>query len=436
MSLKFFLPNFEDLVDPEYDFTSDRPSPNRGDRYAHDRYAHEFFHEQIFDGVLMSKTVVTPSIEKRISKEGGVHAFMRLDRRYPVMGDCGAFTYRKRAEPPYTTDEILDYYESLKFNYGVSIDHLIFSGFPAEEQERRWLLTLRNAEDFLRQHKEKGCSFVPVGIAQGPTPKRYAAAIRRLVEMGYAHLALGGLAHSDDRKIHQVLEAVSPELLSGAELHLFGVARPSLIPDFLRYGVTSVDSASPIRRAFMGDGGDNYWTADDGRYAAIRVAEATSQRKKRGVDSPTDIVNGSQPVDSIETLIKLEQAALRHLRAFDQGKTSLEETLDVVLNYDRLFGKDRDHERWYRRVLEDRPWQRCDCPVCKEVGIEVIIFRGNNRNRRRGFHNARIFYQQFRRKISETQRGQMTTSDAQPCQLALALQELGLAPKLTTCEAQ
>jgi hypothetical protein len=424
LSLKFYLPNFEDLVDPEYDFINDRPSPKRGDRYAHDRYAHEFFgDESIFDGVLMSKTVVTPSIEKRIRKEGGVHAFMRLDRKYPVMGDCGAFTYREQAEPPYATDEILDYYQSLGFDYGVSIDHLIFSGFPLEEQERRWQLTLRNAEDFLRRHGEKGCSFVPVGIAQGPTPERYAAAIRRLVELGYSHLALGGLARSYDKDIRQVLEAVSPELPTGTELHLFGVARLSLIPDFLRYGVTSADSASPIRRAFMGDGGDNYWTADDERYAAIRVAEATSQRKKRGVDSPTDIVNGSQPVDSIEALVELEQAALWNLRAFDRCESSLEKTLDAVLGYDRLFGEDRNHERLYRRVLEDRPWQKCDCPICKEVGVEVIIFRSNNRNRRRGFHNARVFYQQFRTKVSEIQLGQLIANDPPPRQLALALQE-------------
>lgn len=404
MTVKFYLPNFEDLIDPAYDFVNDRPSMERVDRYAHDRYAHEFFQEPIFDGVLMSKTVVTPSIEKRIREAGGVHKFMRLDRKYPVMGDCGAFTYRQQLEPPYTTDEILDYYQALGVDYGVSIDHLVFSGFPQDERERRWQLTLRNAEAFLRRHREKGCSFVPVGIAQGPTPERYAAAIRRLTEMGYLHLALGGLARSNDKEIRAVLEEISPELKSGIELHLFGVARLSLLPDFLHFGVTSADSASPIRRAFMGDSGDNYWTADDKRYAAIRVAEATSQRKKRGVDSPIDIVNGNHPVDSIETLVGLERVALRHLRAFDQGETNLEDTLDAVLRYDRLFGEDRNHERWYRRVLADRPWQKCDCPICRDVGVEVIIFRGNNRNRRRGFHNARVFYRQFHAKQDELRR--------------------------------
>jgi len=50
----------------------------------------------------------------------------------------------------------------------------------------------------------------------------------------------------------------------------------------------------------------------------------------------------------------------------------------------------------YRRTLKDRPWTRCDCGVCRGVGVEVVIFRGNNRNRRRGFHNVRDFYRNLK----------------------------------------
>ena len=404
--MRFYLPNFEDLVDPEYDFVYDQPASDRRDRFDHDWYAHQFFGDPIFDGVLMSKTVISSALEERIRETGGVHAFMRLDRRFPVMGDCGAFTYRDENEPPYTTDEILDYYESLGFTYGVSIDHLIFTVFSAEEQVRRWNLTLRNAEAFLERHRVKGCTFAPIGIAQGPSPERYAQAVRRLVEMGYTHLALGGMARGSDKGIRRVLQAVSLELPPNVELHLFGVARLSLIPDFLRYGVTSVDSASPMRRAFMGTSEDNYWTRNGKRYSAIRIPEAKTQRRKRGVDHPDDIVNGEQPVESIEHLVEMEQLALTQLRAYDRGEADLKETLQAVLAYDRLFGEDRDHEAWYRRVLEDRPWQECDCSICQEVSIEVIIFRKNNRNRRRGFHNAKVFYQQFREKVEEAATGE------------------------------
>jgi hypothetical protein len=38
--------------------------------------------------------------------------------------------------------------------------------------------------------------------------------------------------------------------------------------------------------------------------------------------------------------------------------------------------------------------------VCRTWGVEVIIFRGNNRNRRRGFHNTFIFYNLFQRILA------------------------------------
>ncbi|OYR38008.1 queuine tRNA-ribosyltransferase tRNA-guanine transglycosylase [Halorubrum sp. Ib24] len=53
----------------------------------------------------------------------------------------------------------------------------------------------------------------------------------------------------------------------------------------------------------------------------------------------------------------------------------------------------------YRKTLRSQPWDRCDCPICENLGIEVAVFRGNNRNRRRGFHNTYRFYQQFKRDL-------------------------------------
>jgi hypothetical protein len=46
----------------------------------------------------------------------------------------------------------------------------------------------------------------------------------------------------------------------------------------------------------------------------------------------------------------------------------------------------------YQRTLEAMPWKHCPCTLCREQGVEVILFRGNNRNRRRGFHNTFVFY--------------------------------------------
>lgn len=32
-------------------------------------------------------------------------------------------------------------------------------------------------------------------------------------------------------------------------------------------------------------------------------------------------------------------------------------------------------EKRYTRTLKDRPWEKCNCPICKEIGIDVIISR-------------------------------------------------------------
>jgi hypothetical protein len=66
-----------------------------------------------------------------------------------------------------------------------------------------------------------------------------------------------------------------------------------------------------------------------------------------------------------------------------------------------LFGELAEHRRRanrealaarYRRTLEDRPWERCRCAICRAVGIEVVLFRASNRNKRRGIHNLAVFH--------------------------------------------
>lgn len=56
----------------------------------------------------------------------------------------------------------------------------------------------------------------------------------------------------------------------------------------------------------------------------------------------------------------------------------------------------------YSRTLRDRPWERCKCPICEQMGIDVAIFRRNNRNRRRGFHNIHRFYREFTSEFPKT----------------------------------
>ena len=50
--------------------------------------------------------------------------FFRLDEpdepRIETLGDCGAFSYVREEIPPYTVDEVIDFYDECGFDYGIS----------------------------------------------------------------------------------------------------------------------------------------------------------------------------------------------------------------------------------------------------------------------------------------------------------------------------
>jgi hypothetical protein len=108
--------------------------------------------------------------------------------------------------------------------------------------------------------------------------------------------------------------------------------------------------------------------------------------------SPASVVTAAS-INGPALLTAMEQAALKAVRGFGERRVALKDALEALLDYDQFVTKERvSMEPAYRRTLEDRPWEQCDCSICKTYGIEVVIFRGNNRNRRRGFHNTWVFY--------------------------------------------
>src|SRR5262245_18391741 len=136
--MRFFFPDSQDLVDPSFDFTTERRSSTRL-RHRDDVYAHEVFSTPAYDGLLVSKGIVdgfgpgsgryTLAQRHRLLRVGA-QEFFRLDRMpspLPVIGDCGAFTYVREKMPPYTVDEVMNFYGECRFDYGISVDHVILS---------------------------------------------------------------------------------------------------------------------------------------------------------------------------------------------------------------------------------------------------------------------------------------------------------------------
>jgi hypothetical protein len=399
--MKFYFPDSQDLVSPTYDFTHDEYSPLRV-RQRDDLYAHEVLSAAPYDGILVSKAIVDGSVTGAGKYSGpqrerlyrlGVRRFFRLPHVVTTLGDCGAFNYVDEDEPPYSVNEVLDFYEHCGFDAGVSVDHVLLGydrtateSFADPDWVRRRAISLRYAEAFLAAIQRRGSRVEPLGSAQGWSPASYADSVRELQDMGYRRIALGGMVPLKTRNILECLESIDEIRQSDVSLHLFGITRIDSIARFEQHGVGSFDSTSPFRQAFM-DERNNYHTTGES-YMAIRVPQVDGNPMLK-----RNILGG---VVSQRDAIAAERECLKRLRRYDQNSVDLDDVLDVLDDYQRIAAMKKNHLDHYRRTLSARAWQQCPCPICRECGIDVAIFRGTERNKRRGFHNLSVLAAKMR----------------------------------------
>lgn len=425
--MKFIFADSMDYVDPHFDFLRDRTAEGR-QPYWDDQYAHEVLGYAPYDGMLVSRAIVgdhrfpgkyTEAQSMRFRRIGA-RKFLRLDApehaQMMLMGDCGAFSYSSRDEPPYTPADTVEFYADGGFTHGCSIDHIIFE-FDAtakglnggsEQARERFDITLELADSFYKASRVLGDGFTPIGVVQGWSPASMEEATRRLLAIGYRYLAIGGLVPLKTETIHQAVAAVDEVIRyqAGARLHLLGFAKADEIDQFSRYHVESFDTTSPLIRAFK-DARRNYYLRDGhGRmqyFTAIRIPQAFENNTLK---SQVKMGRLRQ-----ETLAKMEAVALDAVRSFSRREIPVDTVLDAVIAYSRplhwsakttedaLDKRMETLRRDYLRTLEARPWERCDCAVCASAAVEVIIFRGSNRNKRRGIHNVVVFRQHLQDQL-------------------------------------
>lgn len=416
--MKFFFPDSQDLVDPSFDFEAETRAEFRV-RQRDDLYAHEVFTEAPFDGLLVSMGIVESIVgagvgrytmaQRNRLRRVGAREFFRLpatsdrDSAIELMGDCGAFSYVREQEPPFSTEQVVDFYVDCGFDFGISVDHVIL-GFKAEydarlpamdsvppDWKRRQEITLERAREFLQLCARRNARFEPIGVAHGWSPMSYASAFQELQREGFQIIALGGLVPLKTREILAVLEAVSGVRQQSTNIHLLGISRVEHVPDFAHFGVTSFDSTSPLRQAFK-DERDNYYTMDR-TYSAIRIPQVDANPKLM-----RRIRAGE--VDQAEAR-RLERTCLDAMAAFDAGTAEIHDVLAPLKEYETIYDGRRSRIDRYREVLAAAPWKECGCDICRKLGHHVILFRGAERNRRRGFHNVYVFHQRLMNTIEE-----------------------------------
>ena len=399
----YFLPDWDDFIDADYDYKRDSFSNQKRSERNEEHIITLMRPKRLCDGVLVSlaQHLGSKGLLRRMDLSDfnslsprSVREYFTLDPDQWAFGDCGAFSYVSEPVPTVSVEQAVALYELYDFDLGASVDHIPMEQVSTSdgkqtlteyERRKRIRLTRDNADRFIRLHKRRHATFIPVGVIQGLSPKSYANQVGLYLDMGYRHVALGGLVPRPDIEILGIVKAVYSELKRHSckpWVHLLGIFRPSLQTLFKEVGIASFDSATYFRKAWLRS--DQNYLGTDGRwYAAIRVPPLRDPRTRLRLQKE------GRPENE---LAKLEGDALRKLRLYSNRKLALEKALSAVLEYDRHLSRAEMIEdnlvAGYRRTLEARPWEKCRCPMCRKLGIEIMIFRGKNRNKSRGAHNT------------------------------------------------
>ena len=341
--MKYIYADSMDHVDPGYDFHEDRNAPRRNP-YWDDAFPHEIMGYAPYDGVLVSRGIVgdhrvpgkyTEAQAMRFRRVGA-REFLRLNKpkfaKLSIFGDCGAFTYHKEAVPPYTPEDMAEFYHEGGFTHGCSVDHIIFDydetvrgmdgGSP--EARRRYDITLGNAEAFLALSRRLSGKFTPLGVIQGWSPGSMAEAARRLWKMGYRYLAVGGMVPLRTSQIKVALTAIRDAVPPRAQLHVLGFAKADDIGTFASLRITSFDTTSPLLRAFKDKKSNYYLPGKNGclqYYTAIRIPQALENNKLMRLVK--------QGAVRQEKLVDLERRALEDLRAYDREQVTVKRALEL-----------------------------------------------------------------------------------------------------------
>ena len=404
--MTYFLPDWDDLLDGQFDFETDQFSAENRKARKDEHCCALMKPKRICDGVLVSlaQHVISKGPLRRISDTDvdslaprRLRDLFGLEDNQFLFGDCGAFSYVNEDKPAISVEQAIALYDLHGFDFGASVDYIPMPRIERDgkkieldirERKSRIEVTKENARLFIEQAKTRHVGFTPVGTVQALDPAGYAKMVHYYHELGYRYMAIGGLIPLPDAIVQQVVESIMKEvsnLQPRPWIHLFGIFRPNLQARFRELKVDSFDSATYFRKAWLRS--DQNYLAPNGKwYAALRVPMTSDARTRKRLE---------QSGVDLESLKAEETKAMNLLCRYDKDEVSLQEVLDAVIEYDERLTRTSDAGSLrdkYERTLRERPWRGCDCPFCMQAGIHILIFRGSNRNKRRGAHNTLMLY--------------------------------------------
>ena len=241
----------------------------------------------------------------------------------PMIYDCGAWSYKDKEIPPVDAYSVADLYleYALPGTMCIAPDHMLIPGCDVLGR-RIWNKT--QAREFLRVCPE---GMTPMATIHGMDDDERVHHALELLDMGYKHLSLGGMAaRASQPKI--VVEAVEwvRSITDGAWLHVLGLSSPTYLKKWDEFGVDSCDGSSHFKQAFTAGA---FFTQEGGalsRHAASRPGEpipedmpicscsACLPLREEGIDTRTygsNENNMGRAAHNLNMLMRAQKAAVQ-----------------------------------------------------------------------------------------------------------------------------
>jgi hypothetical protein len=165
----------------------------------------------------------------------------------PFIFDCGAWSYRLEEEPDIDAQYALDAYMETAPTGSMLIapDHMLIEGADLCWR-RRW--NAKQAKAFL---KICPSDFSPMAAIHGMDIVERVKHAQALADMGYTHLAMGGIAaRASQRALVTEWVSLVREAVPGVYLHVLGLTSPNYMRMWHELGVDSADGSSHFKQAF------------------------------------------------------------------------------------------------------------------------------------------------------------------------------------------
>ncbi len=382
--LSFFLPFEFDQIPREWHPWDDDWEEKKGRLFIY-----ECFKNIPFDGLLISKSKFDTNKSRfshLLKNNKKLKDAFSIPKDIKLFGDCGAFQYRNEEKPPYTAQEILNYYQDHGFDMGCSIDHIITNKKDVSEREKRYQITKEYAKKCIDLYNENDYTFELFGVAQGWDIQSYSRIIEFLLELGYKNLCIGGLVGLNKKKIENendltlenLLVKLEPKFKKFKRVHIFGRGNIEYLPLFIDVGVTQFDN-NVMRKS---------WT-DEKRSYFLYNKKNRSMKYYTSIRLPlTENKQGKQELDT---------KIFNDLRDFSNNGMNIQDFILSLKNfyekYNKLNKKKFElNENLITNLLIDAPWKKCECDLCAKYQIHVSVFRRRMRNMSRGFHNVYNYF--------------------------------------------